>query len=564
MLSAEEGALGTRTRAGVGAVCVMVSVALLAASAPAAAAPRAISGKLSKPGYTVIALATEDRARSVRAAPRRFRLVPPDDTVTLHLRASDGSYAGPIVVGRAGKRAIVGVRAGAKLGKVEVRKGYAKLAKPLARNWIDESRTARAKKGVPIGAGVFGRVRTRKTRVEGDPDLDGVPDALDIDDNGNFLLDNFEPGAAAGALRASQAEQPGAPIYLTAQLVNLPLNETVNASATESLAVADVDDVLRRFGRLKLDVLDGDFAELDCGRPQSRTDPTLGGLVYCTRGGTGSKAFFEPRGPFPGPAGGEFDRDGDGRGTLIDRFFLSHGAASDQIGTGDLLIEQVTADGQLTEYPGTLQLVFVTVPALISFTDNAEPPSGPNAAAISYPVPGPGADGSPGGPGTGSNPFRVAPGPDGDIVVTMTGVRPQRKAAPGDACLEEDPPCQWVDIGRLTYSVGLNCVGDLPDADKCALKYCPPGALKPRHDELTRITFSTNKQGGLADSAPDRRASRANAFTFEVNLSECLRDPRGHELETRPIPWKAGQEREFFFEASNQLDGANQLVYFKR
>ena len=538
----------------------MVSVVLVAA-APAAAAPRAISGKLSKPGYTVIALATEDEARTVRATPRRFRLVPPDDRVTLHLRASDGSYAGPIVVGHAGKRAIVGVRAGARLGTIEVRKGYAKTAKRLAGKWIDASRTARAKNRVPIGAGVFGRVRSRKTRVADDPDLDGVPDAIDIDDDGDFLLDNFEPGAAAGALRASQAEEPGAPIYLTTQLVNLPLNETVNASATESLAAAEADAALRKFGRLKLDVLPGDSAELDCGRPQSRTDPALGGLVYCTRGGTGSKAFFEPKGPFPGAAGGEFDPDGDGRGTLIDRFFLLHGAGSDQIGTGDLLIEQVTTDGQLTEYPGTLQLVFVTVPALLSFSDTAEPP---NAATVSYPVPGPGADGSPGGPGTGGNPFRVAPGPDGDIVLTMTGVRPQRRAAPGDACLEEEPPCQWVDIGRLTYSIGLNCVGDLPDEDKCALKYCPPGALKSRHSELSRISFSKNKQGGFADSAPDRRATRANAFTFEVNLSECLRDPRGFELETRPIPWRAGQVREFFFEASNQLDGANQLIYFTR
>ena len=36
--------------------------------------------------------------------------------MTLQLRAKDGSYAGPIVVGRKGKRAIVGIKAGAKLG----------------------------------------------------------------------------------------------------------------------------------------------------------------------------------------------------------------------------------------------------------------------------------------------------------------------------------------------------------------------------------------------------------------------------------------------------------------
>ena len=40
--------------------------------------------------------------------------------VTLHLRAPNGTYAGPIVVGRRkkGKRAIVGVKAGARLGEL--------------------------------------------------------------------------------------------------------------------------------------------------------------------------------------------------------------------------------------------------------------------------------------------------------------------------------------------------------------------------------------------------------------------------------------------------------------
>src|SRR5215211_824897 len=113
------------------AVAVATAAALVVAFSPSAgAAPRALSGKLSKKGYTVIALATNGRARTTVARPR-FKLVPPGSRVTLHLRGRDGHYAGPVVVGRAGKRSIVGVKAGAKLGRVRVRNGYAtaKVAK---------------------------------------------------------------------------------------------------------------------------------------------------------------------------------------------------------------------------------------------------------------------------------------------------------------------------------------------------------------------------------------------------------------------------------------------------
>src|SRR2546422_4041405 len=93
-------------------------------SAPVGAAPRPISGKLSRPGYTVIALAADGKARVVRARRGAFRLRPPAGRVTLHLRAANGIYAGPIVVGRAGTRAIVGVKAGAPLRRVNARRGH--------------------------------------------------------------------------------------------------------------------------------------------------------------------------------------------------------------------------------------------------------------------------------------------------------------------------------------------------------------------------------------------------------------------------------------------------------
>ena len=76
-----------------------------------------IGGKLSKPGYTLIALADNGRATSVQVKGRRFKLRPPASEVTLQLRAPEGTYAGPIVLRERGnpvKRAKNSIRNGKK------------------------------------------------------------------------------------------------------------------------------------------------------------------------------------------------------------------------------------------------------------------------------------------------------------------------------------------------------------------------------------------------------------------------------------------------------------------
>ena len=45
----------------------------------------------------------------------------PAERVTLHLRAADGTYAGPVIAGVRRGRAVVGFRAGARLGRINVR-----------------------------------------------------------------------------------------------------------------------------------------------------------------------------------------------------------------------------------------------------------------------------------------------------------------------------------------------------------------------------------------------------------------------------------------------------------
>jgi hypothetical protein len=521
-----------------------------------AAGTKAITGKLSKPGYTVIALAGSGVAHTDLAAKGKFKLKPPANKVTLHLRAPDGTYSGPVVVGKKkkGKLAIVGVRKGARLRAVKInsKKGYAKPKKKLAEKWRNDKRIAKAKKGVPIGAGVFGRAAVKKLKgPAADPDLDGIPNPLDIDDDGDLILDSSDsdPGGApaAGPLpRGVVADQFGLQPNLT-----LYLDQTANANAA-TLTDERSDAALSTYGFLIISILSGDSVELDCGAPQSRTDPDLGGLAYCSSGGTGRT--FMTDAPFPD----DFDPDGNGFGNLTpnpsagapgNALFLRHGATTAQIGTGDVLIQRVTRSGVETKYPAAMQFVFAAVPALNSFTDGQGEP-----VTIDYPVaaPNPGT-GRGGGPGTRGNPFPVSAGPGGDVILTVTLWRPQRRPIPGEDGYS-DPPSAWTDIGGLNYPVGISDLG----------AGCPQSAFSEDDESLRPMVpgdaFPAD-YAGLRDLAPDATADPGNTITYSVNMTECLEaNGLGASFD------EAGEQRGLDFNAivPNGIGGAQQAIFFER
>ncbi len=529
--------------------CVAASVALLVAIAPASAAPKHITGKLSEPGYTVIALAGNGKARSVHVKRDRFRLRAPAESVTLHLRARNGRYAGPIVARRErrGRRAVVGVRAGARLGTVRIRRGHGALSRRLRTKWVDRRRIARARTGVPIGNGQnFGRVRSRARGGRGpgeDRDLDGVPNLLDIDDDGDRVLDKLErPRAAA---RASEVTSE----FLFGSLLPLELHQTANANAT-GLTEGQMEAALSGFGELHLNILPGDSAVLDCGSPQSRTDSGLGGLLYCSRGGTAKLMKDVPDDQFRGFPDPCCDPDGDGLGTMTpsspDRapgagnlvMFLRHGATSAQIGTGDLLIQRVSRGGVVTDFPATVQFVFGTAPALVSYSDGQG-----NAATVNYPVTGPGP--GPGGPGTRDNGFPVKAGPSGEVVVELTFWRPQRRPIPPETA-------PWIDMGHLNYSV-QGAVAEVGGCPQSAFSESDPSLR-----ELTREDVHPNDYAGLKDLAGDQPANPASTFTYRLNLTRCL---AAHGRSFNP-----GETWTFSFAAlpANGPDGTEQHVGFKR
>ena len=535
-----------------------VSLALLVASAPAHAARKPITGKLSKPGYTVIALAANGRATSVRAGRGKFRLRPPAARVTLHLRGSNGLYAGPILVGRSGKRAIVGVVAGAKLGNIKVRRGYARVSGKLARKWIDRARWARARNGVPVGAGVFGRVRSRNAHgPRDDRDLDGIPDAFDIDDDGDLILDNLDRSTAV------RAAQTGNEAFTTRLDLAAGLENTgnVNAGSTDQ----QIDVALPSFGRLDMQILPGDSAQLNCGGAPDPNNPNgwIGGLVYCTRGGTGR--VFQPGVVAPPRFPDCCDPDGDGDATMVNSvatdpvlgplgvkaMMLAHGATAAQIGTGNVLIERVTAAGVERQFPTTIQYVFATVPALASFSDGQGP-----RVTVSYPVAAPDpATGKGGGLGTRENPFPVKARPNGDVVLAVTFWRPQRRSIPPETA-------KWIDTGGLNYQAGIADMG----------LQCPQGAFSETDPNLTLAPAGTLPAGGFSDLAADQPANATNTFTYTLNLSQCLKSPivpGPNGPQPQPgFTFNPGEKRGFKFAgvSPNGPNGgeAEQQIFFKR
>jgi hypothetical protein len=504
----------------------------LAVPGVAVAKPRPISLKLSKAGYKVVAL--DNAGHAVKAAGRNVKLTPPASRFTLHLVDARGNYAGPIVVGGKGTKVVVGLRGGGRLGTVQVKRGYGVAHVP--KRALDKRRTAKARKGVPLGARVLGRVAGGSKGTAGaglDVDRDGLPGAFDVDDDGDLRLDNVEQ-ASLRTLRQvpvgppnpnlpvgppSPAPGPGTAGTAFTLFSNLKLDIGLSLNANAG-AVTDgqIDDALARWATLAISVPAGDAVELDCL-----------GLAYCSAGGTGTTLVDTK--PFPG----DFDGDGDGFGTITrgatGDFQLHPGATSAEIGSGDSFIQRVTAAGVETTAAATLNYVFSTTPALTAFTTAA------GSGTIAYPV-------APGALGTAQDPIPVPAGSP----INLAFWRPQRKAISGSG-----EGSGFVDIGHLTYSA------DIPNgpsaADGPGGGPGPGGRCQGRY--ASTDTDATVTADGILDKADDRAAAPANTLSFTVDVDACLA--------ANSVTWPVGHKLGIDIQArAAQGDNAAQKIWFKR
>lgn len=398
-------------------------------------------------------------------------------------------------------RAVLGVRAGQRLGAVAIQAaGYARTRALGDRAW-----TVHATGGVPLAAGNLGLVRSPASGGAAlrDRDLDGAPDALDVDDDGDLVLDDYDTSSATA--RAAQAGRTqfsdGSHLQAVTALGAFSSEDAVNAdggSTDEQIFASE-----RRQGVLEFlwTGLDEGSGEIDCGA-----------LSYCSAGGTGAFGLnsVPPGGsrdnvqPFPA----SFDADGDGFGSLVrggpspamvapggQTMGIYHGASAEEIQAGDVLIEKGTVGGLAQESATALGFVFATYPVLAAYDDGQG-----DSGQFTYPNSG--------------APVPVRAGPGGDIVLRLTFWRPQRLR------LADEPGTgRWMDVGNLAWTMYGGGGSMHPN--------CQQSDLSDPSDTLRALTASPmpgqdSLAGGYQDVMGDQPASAANTLSFTLNLSACL------------------------------------------
>ena len=522
-----------------------------ACAAPAEAAPRPITGRVTG-GYTVIALAADGRTTTAMPGQLgRFRIVPPARTVTLQLRTRTGTYGGPVVVARgAGDRLITGVRAGARLGRIRVSGGAGRTDRQLLSSAQDQGFYSIGSRRRPRGAGRNGRVRlwpslgtigspptvAQSVQRRGeDRDHDGVPGVFDVDDDGDLLLDNVDDGSpviAPGTLGPADPYQPSSLLsvglaitFLAEQMgfaqgvAGYALNENAVPPGSSPERLEALRALAVRQRGLVAFPLPAGPAELDCI-----------GIFYCSRIGPGRditrfrafpRDFDDDRDgfglmsdsrPFNGARDGIFTPEQSARPVFVLAPFVDPrrpGGRPGGIGTGDAYVERFPSGSARAV---SLGYVFDSVPALRSYD------GGGGTTDVAYPIPA-------NGPGHGSNEIRI----DHERPLTLALWRPQRRAIPGEAgCAVNARSCtQPVDIGGLRYVVaGRDRFTNRPFR-------CPSSAYSlPDPSEEARL-----EEGGVRDLAPDRPTDRESTLTLAVDLRQCPWDGDG-------APWTGMPPRE--------------------
>jgi hypothetical protein len=493
----------------------VAALTLLAGAGPASARTfPAISGKLSKPGFSIVALAYNGHATVARPKHGAFSIHPSAARVTLQLVSARGRYAGPVIVSATRSRVVEGVKAGAKLGHIVIHDGYATLKHRIATRkalskWTDAGRWAQARRGVPLGNGrnlglVRSKVHNGPSGPGGDSARSGVPNAFSVDPAGLGHIDALTPsGGVPHAARAQAAGASDSSFSIFSQLLVPFSADAVNANAG-NIGATQIDAGMERWLSLNMQVIPGTQTELDCGA-----------LTYCSPGGSGHEYASPGSGVTPlcspsapgcnyneGPAFPACCAAGDGLGILPQSadsspargFGLLPEASSAQIGSGDVLVQRVTNAGATTEVPGTLPFVFTSEPALKSWS------SGSDAATVTYPV-------TDTAPGTQGNPWVIGGG-SGDVVITFTFWRPQRAGITGAG------EAASMDIGQLHY-----ISRPVPAQGGGSVMSCPQSSYSTTASDM--VVGSSGTEGFVGDMSEDAPSNPANTLSYSLDLTNC-------------------------------------------
>jgi hypothetical protein len=496
--------------------------ALICVSSTALAAEKPIIGAFNKKpatGTSLIAVSANGRSAAGTITGKKFSVVPPSASARLYL-LNGGKVSGQMVLSRcknikgtktinrktcSKSKVFTSFKAGRKIGTVS-QSGLAYVLRSASLSPVVATDQATASNFVPVGLSTLGlgtgsagvsRAVVALAEAGSDGDQDGLVDALDIDDNGNGVIDNYDSTTTASTSSDS---------FRVFSNLKLDLAQSLNLHATGSLPTASIDTALQDVQTLAIQVAGstGETTELDCGS-----------LSYCSSGGTGLSNSLA----FPGTAGGSFDPDSDGFGTITKGgtgdFQLQTKATSAAISAGDTLIERITAaDGTERQIPGVLNFVFNSTPALKTVIVN-----GGAEQTIDYAAT----------PRLGSRQNCIQVPSSGNVALTITGWRPQR---PGVSAAGEGA---FVDIGKSLITIDIPN-GPITSGSSSGGSNGPGNCVASAYSVTSdpNLTVSTN---GLQDGKSDIDAVSSNTYTFTIDVTSCLNNaPSG------AISWPSNTE----------------------
>lgn len=549
----------------------MSQVATPGASAASAKISFSVSGAEAGSSLVLIgsnvALKVPATAKSASLSRKFYNARTKRYAFSVHILRANGTYGGPVVFKVAGKTVAYTTNVVAKgsmsVGKFAVKSdGWARSTKVLAPGTYGKLLRSPAKNGRPRGAGRVGVLKASVVRsaaersgsvhalagvactsttdqtLGADCDADGVPNAVDADDNNNGVLDVADQKTQSFEATKSL---PWSTLYL--EIGGMYKNLNANLS---NVTLADIDTVMGGpqgvfsiafFLNMGPTEAEGyDAVWVDCGALAYCAKDTGTGRTGAPNGSVGKqwsslwcKLALNSAGscpeayPWKDYTGTIFDENGNG--TKVDpksnevwngltRFSLNGGAVwsggvipgvgtglLDKVKVADPYIVRMRSktDGAITERPMALGAFFVTVPVVTAAT------IGGTTRTVDYTKYKPA--------GSNQDPFVL--GADGTFSIDF--YRPQRSAISG-----ADPEgATYMDMGALRYGLIFNGEG----GDWSALK----------GTGSSREFGCTSAEGGpytkLPDAfkrTPDQKESpehEGNVWPLTDTFADAMPDP---------------------------------------
>lgn len=462
-----------------------------------------IKGKLkgnAPSSYKVVAVAKDSRSTVANvSASGAFRISAKRGT-TLQLVSTTGRYFGPIVAAKGSKAYATLTGTGGNLGSIAVMSGGFGTVKYGMKNkkiFSNKPSIFYNKSTGPRGAGKFGLVSAAVTSAQKDigtlaselgedGDKDGLPDLLDLDDDGDLLLDvNDEV--------THQDADFSAASFST---LRLDLVSSLDPSASGS-----TDSILDDF--VKNNLILALFVRNHTGGAQTLSAVNIDcqSLNYC-KSGSGTATIRMDNGPLAeGATWVTYDPDGDSLPNLqltnsserAAEIGIRPRATRSELRPGDtVFFKLATSTGNLT-IPGIIPFYFVTAPTVTQYTDAAGV-----SGTIIYPV-------SEGGAGTDSNPIQLQ-----GTNLSLTFRRPVRQNVEGAEA------AGLIEMGGLQYGIEMSVQGS-ETGYRCATS-----EYSGLSSTLSAISGGSSAQI-LKDSGSDAPTSASGGMlSFTVAVGTCL------------------------------------------